>query len=104
MLAPRFDALVGSMCVSKSSGPVLISGDGTIASCSICLSTPSCCCSGKSGVTSHSSGSSGDTVTIALEHGLSGGCTYLVPLVGLLVPLFHVFLIVRFSESDPNVV
>ena len=28
----------------------------------------------------------------------------LVPLVGLLVHLFHVFLIVRFSESDPNVI
>ena len=28
----------------------------------------------------------------------------LVPLVGLVVPLFHVFLIVRFAESDSNVV
>ena len=62
------------MCVSKFSGPVLISGDGTSASCSVCLSTPSCCCSGKSGATSHSSSSPGDTGTIALEHGLSSGC------------------------------
>ena len=28
----------------------------------------------------------------------------LVPLVCLLVPPFHVFLIVRFSESDPSVI
>ena len=102
MLAPRFDALVGSVCVSKSSGPVLIFGDGTIASFSICLSTPFGCCSGKSGATSHSLGSPSDTDTIALEHGLSGGC------IGStsrpLVSLFLVFLIVRFFESDPNVV
>ena len=74
MLARSFDAVVGSTCVSKSSGPVLISGDDTIASCSICLSTPSCCCSGKSGATTHSLGLPGDTGTIALEHGLSIGC------------------------------
>ena len=73
MLAPSFDAVIGSTCVSKFSGPVLISGDDTIASCSICLSTPSCCCSGKSGATTHSSGLPGDTGTIALEHGLSCG-------------------------------
>ena len=74
MLAPRFDDLVGSMCVSKSLGPVVISGDGTIVSYSICLSTPCCCCFDKSGATSHSSGSAIDTGTIAIEHGLSGGC------------------------------
>ena len=72
MLAPRFDALVGSTCVCKTSGPVLISGDVTISSCSICLSTPCCYCSGKSGVTALVS--PGDTGIIALEHGLSGGC------------------------------
>ena len=73
MLAPSFDAVVGSTCVSKFSGPVLISGDDTIASCSICLSTPSCS-SGKSGAIIHSSGLPGDTGTIALEHGLSLAC------------------------------
>ena len=61
MLAPRFDAPVRSTCVSKSSGSVLISGDGTG---SICLSTPLCCCSGKCCATSHSLGSPGDTGTI----------------------------------------
>ena len=73
MLAPSYDAVVGSTCVSKFSGPVLISGNDTIASCSICLSTLSCC-SGKSGATTHSSGHRSDTGTIALEHGLSLGC------------------------------
>ena len=57
-----------------SSGPVLISGDGTIASCYIPLSNPSCFSSVKSGVTSNSLGSLGNTGTISFEHGLSNGC------------------------------
>ena len=73
-MALRFDASVGFTCVSNSSGFMLIFGDGTITSCSICLSTLSCGCSGKSGATSHSSGSPGDTGTIALEQGLSDRC------------------------------
>ena len=101
-MAPRFDALVGSTCVSKSSGSVLISGnDGTIVSCSICLSTLSCC-SGKSGVTSHSSGSPAIPVPLLLTRVYP--VDLLVPIVGLLVHLFHIFLIVRFSKSDPNIV
>ena len=95
MLAPRLDALVGSACVTKSSGPVLISGDGIIASCSICLSTSSCCCSGKS---------PGDTGTVPLLLNMVYLVDVLVPPVGLLVHLFHVFLIVIFSEFDTNVV
>ena len=57
LLCSFVDALVGSTCVSKFSGPVLISDGGTIVSCSYCLSTPSCCCSRKFGVTFDSSGS-----------------------------------------------
>ena len=99
MLAPRFDAAVGSTCVSKSFGSVLISGNGTIVSCSICLSTSSCC-SGKSGA----SDSPSNTGMLPLLLNRVYLVDVLVPLVGLLVHLFHVFLIVRFSESDPNVV
>ena len=82
------------MCVSKSSGPVLISGDGIIASCSICLSSPRYCYFGKSSATSHFSGS--PVIPVPLLLNMVYPVDVLVPLVSLLVHLFHVFLIVRF--------
>ena len=78
------------LCVSILPGSVSISCNGTLESCSTCLSTLSCGCPDESGATSHSSG-----FTIAPEQGLSRGycvgSAVLVPQVSLLTDLFGSF-------------
>ena len=95
MLARSFDAVVGSTCVSKSSGPVLISGNDTIRpvlfvyqlhlvvlvslvrqpTLRVFLAIP-----------------------VPLLLNMVYSLNVLVPPVGLLVHLLHVFPIVRFSN------
>ena len=96
-MACSFDAPVGCTCISKSSGPVLIFGNGFI-----CLSTPSFCCSVS--LVRHATVQVPSAIPVPLLLNMVYPVDALVPLVGILVYLFHVFLIVRFSESDLNVV